>query len=231
MITLSRPSADLAHFHSRLSTSPRRSNARERILREAMRLFAQKGYERTSIADIQAAAGLTPGSGALYKHFPSKEALLEAGIAEFIETNVRARDLLLTEPDDVREALAFLGSESLRMLQEERDDIRVAWRELEAYPDLQTRVRRGVMEPNYRAVAAWLAKRVKAGDLRPHDTEGVSLVLLGSLVLFRVFDAMWGQPPLRIADDRFARAWSDVLLHGLLPRDPRPRRAAKKRKR
>jgi AcrR family transcriptional regulator len=197
-----------------------------------MRLFAEKGYERTSIADIQAAAGLTPGSGALYKHFPSKEALLEAGIAEFIETNVRARELLLAEPTDVREALAFLAGESLRMLQNERDDIRVAWRELEAFPELQTRVRRGVMEPNYRAVAAWLAKRVEAGDLRPHDTEAAALVLLGSLVLFRVFEAMWGQPPLRVADDRFATAWGDILLDGLLPRPTgHEAKSAKKRKR
>lgn len=195
-----------------------------------MRLFAEKGYERTSIADIQAAAGLTPGSGALYKHFPSKEALLEAGVAEFIDTNVRARELLLGEPDDVREALAFLASESLRMLQHERNDIRVAWRELEAFPDLQTRVRRGVMEPNYRAVAAWLAKRVEAGDLRPHDTEAAALLLLGSLVLFRVFEAVWGQPPLRIADERFATAWTDVLLNGLLPRAPRVAPGEKKKR-
>jgi AcrR family transcriptional regulator len=52
------------------------SSVRERILFEATRLFAERSYERTSVADVQEAAGLTRGSGALYKHFLSKEALL-----------------------------------------------------------------------------------------------------------------------------------------------------------
>lgn len=39
------------------------NSTRERILTEAMRLFGEKGYEATTIAEIEAAAGLTPGSG------------------------------------------------------------------------------------------------------------------------------------------------------------------------
>ena len=45
-----------------------------------MRLFSQHGYSGTSIAKIEAAAGLTPGAGGIYHHFPSKEAVLAAGI-------------------------------------------------------------------------------------------------------------------------------------------------------
>jgi AcrR family transcriptional regulator len=41
-----------------------------------MRLFSTKGFEATSVSQIEAAAGLSPGSGALYRHFASKEALL-----------------------------------------------------------------------------------------------------------------------------------------------------------
>jgi AcrR family transcriptional regulator len=38
---------------------------RERLVQEATRLFAQRGYAATSVADIQLACGLTGGSGAL----------------------------------------------------------------------------------------------------------------------------------------------------------------------
>ncbi|TIW87792.1 MAG: helix-turn-helix transcriptional regulator, partial [Mesorhizobium sp.] len=62
------------------------SAGRERILREAIRLFAERGYDRTSVPEIQEAAGLSRGSGALYKHFPSKEALLAAAIDRFVGT-------------------------------------------------------------------------------------------------------------------------------------------------
>jgi len=50
-----------------------------RLLDAALTLFARHGYAATSVADIQQACGLSPGSGALYKHFPSKKALLQGG--------------------------------------------------------------------------------------------------------------------------------------------------------
>jgi AcrR family transcriptional regulator len=59
-------------------TMPRSGVGREGLLRAAARLFAERGVEGTSVAAVQAAAGLAPGSGALYKHFPSKQALLDA---------------------------------------------------------------------------------------------------------------------------------------------------------
>jgi AcrR family transcriptional regulator len=49
---------------------------RQRIIDEAMRLFGEQGYAATTIAQIEAAAGLSPGSGSLYRLFPSKQALL-----------------------------------------------------------------------------------------------------------------------------------------------------------
>ncbi len=52
-----------------------------RILRQAMRMFLEKGYHGTSIDDITQAAGLT--KGALYWHFSSKEDLLKRIIEEF----------------------------------------------------------------------------------------------------------------------------------------------------
>lgn len=51
---------------------------RRKILREAVRLFARQGYHATTIADLAQAIGLT--SGAIFHHFPSKEAVLDAVI-------------------------------------------------------------------------------------------------------------------------------------------------------
>ena len=68
------------------------SRGRDRLLAEAMKMFAAKGYAATSVADIQRASGLAPGSGALYKHFGSKRELLEAAVAHRIDSIVAARE-------------------------------------------------------------------------------------------------------------------------------------------
>jgi len=50
------------------------ADTRERLLRAAADMFAERGYDGTRVADIAAAAGLS--NGALYAHFASKAELL-----------------------------------------------------------------------------------------------------------------------------------------------------------
>jgi TetR/AcrR family transcriptional regulator, transcriptional repressor for nem operon len=51
----------------------------ERIVKEASRLFREKGFENVSVADVMKAAGLT--HGAFYAHFNSKQELEKAAVA------------------------------------------------------------------------------------------------------------------------------------------------------
>src|SRR5690348_15565663 len=51
----------------------------ERIVREASRLFRERGFENVSVGEVMKAAGLT--HGAFYAHFDSKQELQEAAIA------------------------------------------------------------------------------------------------------------------------------------------------------
>lgn len=49
---------------------------RQRILDASIDLFAEKGYDRTSIRDIAKAVGIT--ESAVYRHYESKDAILQA---------------------------------------------------------------------------------------------------------------------------------------------------------
>ena len=51
-------------------------DTRDRLVREAMQLFWEKGYASTSVADVLARAGVN--SGSLYHFFPGKQDLLLA---------------------------------------------------------------------------------------------------------------------------------------------------------
>src|SRR5215210_5438727 len=57
----------------------RQSDRRDEILSAAQRCFVRSGFHQTSMQEICAEAGMSPGN--LYRYFPSKEALI-AGIAE-----------------------------------------------------------------------------------------------------------------------------------------------------
>lgn len=53
-----------------------RTDTRDQAILAALRLFARDGYEATSVRDIAAAVGIKASS--LYKHFASKQAILDA---------------------------------------------------------------------------------------------------------------------------------------------------------
>ena len=53
---------------------------RQRILDQALTLFAQKGYEAVSVGQIAEAVGIKAPS--LYKHYESKQAIFQAILSE-----------------------------------------------------------------------------------------------------------------------------------------------------
>jgi TetR/AcrR family transcriptional repressor of nem operon len=58
----------------------------ERIVKEASRLFRERGFENVSVSEVMKAAGLT--HGAFYAHFRSKEELQAAAVAYGIKVSL-----------------------------------------------------------------------------------------------------------------------------------------------
>lgn len=64
-----------------LITDP--SSAKGRLLAAAAQLFKAKGFARTTVRDIAAEVGIL--SGSIFHHFPNKESILQAVMAEAIQ--------------------------------------------------------------------------------------------------------------------------------------------------
>lgn len=172
-----------------------------------MRLFAERGYDATSVADIQQAAGMAPGSGALYKHFPSKQALLEAGLSRFIREGT---DAARETPDvnvALEEGLRSIGEVVLKALRDDEVALRIAWRDLRAVPDLRRRFVEERLQAAFRQLASWLHAMSERGTVEVDDPEATAAVLLSSLAFFRVMETLAGERPMRLDDDRFLEAW------------------------
>jgi AcrR family transcriptional regulator len=194
----------------------REQSARERITREATYLFSQKGYERTTIPDIQMASGLSPGAGGLYRHFPSKQALLEEIVLRRIDSFEQQAQRLALETDrEPRAFLELLGKAVLDEFAVGRDDVRIALRDLDRFPHLQKEFRERRIQRSYLFLSAWLRAQVGKGSLREHDSKAMAVAVLASLVCFRILEALTGEPPVRIAESRLLAAWLDLVLTGL----------------
>ena len=69
---------------------------KQEILDTALTLFGEKGYEKTSIADIAKAIGVA--QGLCYRYFPSKEALFDSAIEQYAD--MPATQFFSLEKDD-----------------------------------------------------------------------------------------------------------------------------------
>ena len=73
-------------------------NTKEKILEEALKLFAQSGYMGTSMNDIALKLGVT--KAALYKHYKSKQEILDSIIEKMNELDIeRVKQYEMPEGD------------------------------------------------------------------------------------------------------------------------------------
>jgi AcrR family transcriptional regulator len=151
---------------------------RQRLVATATRLFAEKGYEATSIEDLLREMEMS--RGALYHHFDSKEAVFEAvlhGIeAEVAEATVAASRGARDPASALRAGCeAFLDlAKTPRIRQIVLTDAPAAlgwkkWREIEAQHGL------GLLK-------AALGRAAEAGRLRPDQVDVFAHVLLAGLI-------------------------------------------------
>ncbi len=90
-------------------------DTKERILEIALELFAQRGYLGTSMSDIAGELGIT--KGALYKHYASKQEILDSIVERMNKMDYeRAEEYEMpeTEPDGFEEAYLHTPIEKIR---------------------------------------------------------------------------------------------------------------------
>ncbi|MER7128059.1 TetR/AcrR family transcriptional regulator [Streptosporangium saharense] len=192
-------------------------STRERILEESLRLFAERGYAATSVAEIEAAAGLSPGAGGLYRHFRSKYEVLAAAVNErAVRAGARITAMGAVDPAlPVGERLTRLCGAGLAGVGEESELILVFFRDLGRFPELVEVVRAGLLQPMFDAIGSWLLAQPEYGGAGL-DPSAVGAVLGGALVHHLLFEETVGEPPGRAGRDRFVGSWVSLAL-GLLP--------------
>jgi AcrR family transcriptional regulator len=188
---------------------------RDRIVDEAMRLFSQHGYASTSVAKIEAAAGLTAGAGGLYHHFKSKEAVLAAGIERQLARLDALRDIrrLLTPLGDLKAELTLIARYILAELDSEAQLLRILVSEARSRPELLTAAVDQLVNSSLEGFAGWIAER--SGPSRAGVSPTTLATLgLGSLLSNRLLCDVIGVPST-IDDEELVGAWVQLMLGAL----------------
>jgi AcrR family transcriptional regulator len=191
---------------------------RQRVVTEAMRLFGEQGYAATSIAQIESAAGLRPGSGGLYRHFASKRELLEQGVREQLASR---RDLIafVTEPvrlDELplRERLTAVAKAGLARLDRERDLNRLVLRDLRSFPELLELVRADEMKGIQAVVSEWLRRQAQLAQ-DGVDWDALAAALMGAVSHWWMLRDAMGEHPSGLEEDRYLAAIADLVASRL----------------
>ena len=184
------------------------TSTRQRIVDAAVELFARQGYTRTTVGQIEAAAGLTPRAGGFYKHFPSKDAVLEVALEQQTEAvDAVVAGLSQSPLGDTPAELRLLARVALHELDSERDLLRIVMKDGEQFPDLRREFFERFPRRGYGLAQDWLRRRLGKHSREVADPESLAAVLMGGLVHFFLMETVFGQPPPGTDRERFLDAW------------------------
>ena len=182
---------------SSLDTPPAKPGLRERkkqqtrdtIARAALRLFAERGYDETTLAEIAEAADVAPRT--IFAYFESKEDILfsdESGFLNELKRRLDERPAGTTTVDALREFVACMKSPD--------EDMKLRKKVIMANPALQMKMRahHAQLEP---MLAESIARDLGTGpdDIRPLLI-AASMTAAFEAVSDRFFEAESGGEPV-----------------------------------
>jgi AcrR family transcriptional regulator len=181
---------------------PRRQKTRERILDAAMDVFAEDGFTGATISEVERRVGLAAGTGSLHRHFPSKEALLQAAVEREVSRcraeAEAARDELPRAVDPV-ERRKQVYEQMLHDMRRYDRLFRLMLNEGDRVPALRE------------AIWAALQRPIRSP---PEERDVVDAVAMAALGGYHLFSMMQGRPFNGVVEDRFL----NTLVESTRPR-------------
>lgn len=165
-------------------TSHKRPTARDRILRAAEALFAERGFDATSIGEIALRAHVN--RALLYYYFEHKEDLYHALLREGVEKLHAAVSRAVSVTTSVREALRGFLQEYLHIAQTHPGLVRIVYREIVGArrEDEQSQNLVRQFMQTILLLEQVLRRGVQSGEIQPHDTTRSVYMLLGMVNVF-----------------------------------------------
>lgn len=186
------------------------SDARERILGAAVDLFAEHGYDGTSVSQVIDRAGVAKGG--FYHHFASKEALLYEVYGDLIGRQLAGMDDILLRGLPPAETLRALIVDLVETTAASARPALVFWREMHRLGDERTAEYRRARRRYHDTVRRLVREAQAAGTFAP--------VASADTVTFAIFGyvnelPLWYRPSGRQRPAQLAAELADFVLAAL----------------
>ena len=193
------------------------TDTRRRVLDVALECFLADGYEQTTIARIRKLSGTS--NGALFHHFPSKEAIADALYVEAIASfQAGLWDLVGRKPGSLREAVRGAIGHQLTWTEQNAGLARFVY--ARGHLDWNSPEGAELAALNSGLAAAfreWMAPLVRSGEIRPGPMLLITAVVSGPAhaIAQRWLAGQVDRPLTSFVDDL-----TDAACAGLRPNPP-----------
>jgi AcrR family transcriptional regulator len=163
---------------------------------------------------------MSPGSGALYRHFRSKNEVLRAALRRGLDRMRNSQSWQrATTPPDRLDALTRVAQAAQQAVTENADLVRLMLHEPDAAPDLVDELWVRNLALAHATMGHALRASAKEAGTEIEDPEAISAVLLAGLSYGPVVQVLLGRAPGDMDPDRFRDAWlrlsHAVFSHGV----------------
>jgi AcrR family transcriptional regulator len=190
---------------------------REQILKTALKLFAEVGFDATSTRQIAKEVGIA--EGLIFHYFPTKASLLTAILQDRLEGRRAFRTRLRPLLEDAggkpaREVLHAVATGWLATLRRDEEFIVVLFAAAQTNPEVGE-AWQGLIREGTELLTGYFGSRVEAGELREDlPLETAATMFVSSLMIYFLARRRLPDPEWRERSNAYARELISVWLDG-----------------
>ncbi|MFZ3131530.1 MAG: TetR/AcrR family transcriptional regulator [Desulfosporosinus sp.] len=185
---------------------------RQDILEAGLKIFAEKGYNGSTTAEIARAAGVAEGT--IFRHFTTKKELLIAVLEPKVLEGLIQLDKEHREDTPPEFFRRFLNNR-LELIKENDALIRLMFAEAQYHIEVREALFKGILEQGISIIRPWFEKGVERGDFRALPFPPTMRSFMGMVLFYGLFGNVFpGLSPEKTIEEA-ADQILDLFLHGL----------------